>query len=94
MFKHPLLLAMLPVVMATSLVHSESAATVSDPNHRQLFHTVTKANDSPKAATALERRVRELADKLPDDLSICDEYFFGRQSGLPSEQLPYCVHGG
>ena len=78
MLMHPLLLAMVPVVLVTSSVHAEMVLS-----------------DSTQAASALLKRgTRELADQLPTDLSICDAYFFGRQSGLPSDQLPFCVHGG
>lgn len=36
---------------------------------------------------------RDLED-IPDDVSICDEYFFGRATSLPSDQIPFCVNNG
>jgi hypothetical protein len=36
---------------------------------------------------------RRLLD-LPDDVAVCDEFFFGRETSLPTELLPFCVNNG
>jgi hypothetical protein len=36
---------------------------------------------------------RKLTD-LPDDVAVCDEYFFGRQTSSSSANTPFCVNGG
>ena len=33
-------------------------------------------------------------DDLPDDVSICDEFFFGRVASTPVDPLPFCVNNG
>jgi hypothetical protein len=51
---------------------------------------VASASDVPEGK---HRRLLE-SSGLPDDVVICDEYFFGHQSLLPFDELPFCVNNG
>jgi len=65
-----------------------STTTTTDTRGRMLFQDIFTAT----ASEAGEER--GLRDSLPTDLSICDEYFFGRQTNLPPDEVPFCVNGG
>lgn len=96
------LLLCLAAASAGLLQPSDAYATVDQSHRRLQTHGDDAANSSDKLAflqqvrdlRALQQQVRDLRNKLPSDLSICDEYFFGRQANLPVEETPWCVHGG
>ena len=99
MMKPQLLLAMIPAALSNSPLENivtittttTTAATTMDPTHRRLLFATQRDTN---AVAVVEEGVRGLANELPSDLSICDEYFFGRQSNLETDQLPFCVNGG
>lgn len=68
--------------------------TVIDQSHRRLIFQVRSDELTLEKAAAEEDELRNLRENLPADLSICDEYFFGRPTNLPSDQVPFCVNGG
>ena len=73
-------------------ITATSTMTV-DQSHRRLL--LAPNVFSASALTEITTRGdRDLRDKLPTDLSICDEYFFGRQTSLPPDKVPFCVNGG
>jgi len=84
--KLPLYMIAISLILGT--VVRASTTTTTDTRGRMLFQDIFTAT----ASEAGEER--GLRDSLPTDLSICDEYFFGRQTNLPPDEVPFCVNGG
>lgn len=56
---------------------------------------ILSTSNADVSAQHPEEDTRALVDKLPSDITVCDEYFFGRQSKQSShQQPPFCVNGG
>lgn len=51
------------------------------------------AEDSTSERMLYEASDREL-DTLPNGITVCDEYFFGRQTAFPYQSTPFCVNSG
>jgi len=84
--KLPLYMIAISLILGT--VVRASTTTTTDTRGRVLLQDIFTA----AASEAGEER--GLRDSLPTDLSICDEYFFGRQTNLPPDEVPFCVNGG
>jgi len=86
-------------VVVTALVASSTSFPIHDPSHRRLLLLPSHDDARDHAISGLhypeEEEDRVLRDQLPADLSICDEYFFGRPANLPEgTTYPFCVNGG
>jgi len=82
-----------PAAVLASLLEDTTTSFTIDQSHRRL-PIKERTTDDLKAETSEAEELRNLRESLPADLSICDEYFFGRQTNLPADQVPFCVNGG
>jgi EGF-like domain len=37
---------------------------------------------------------QRILDELPDSVTVCDQFFFGREASMPTGSLPFCVNNG
>lgn len=87
------------VALPDNLIQVQTQGFSKIVDHWEASRSLGEANRSLSSSVFQESfsqppEDRTTRESLPTDLTICDEFFFGRQSNLQSDDIPFCVNGG